>query len=140
MPATPSCKRRSGDGPVTVGLRLFISSAVFSVAIAVAYWLVAHEITGTFLLGFMAFALSFVAGYMIIAEREADLVGDRADAKTGDAAGEVVGTYSIRSPLPFWTALAVAFVGLGLVISPTLAALGVIALLSLGAGFIVQSR
>ena len=125
---------------MTVGLRLFISSAAFAVAIAVAYWLVAHEITGTFLLGFMAFALSFVAGYMIVAEREADLWGDRADATAADAAGELVGTYSIRSPLPFWTALALTCIGVGLAISPTIAALGVIALLVLGAFFIVQSR
>jgi hypothetical protein len=125
---------------VTIGLRLFVSSAVFSIAIAVAYWLVAYEITGTFLLGFMAFALSFVAGYMIVAEREADLWGDKADAKVSDAAGELVGTYSIRSPLPFWTALALTCIGLGVAISPTLVALGAIALLSLGVGFILQSR
>jgi hypothetical protein len=125
---------------VTIGLRLFISSAVFAIGIAVAYWLVAHEITGTFLLGFMAFALSFVAGYMIVAEREADLWADRPDAKPADAAGELVGTYSIRSPLPFGTALAMTCIGLGIAISPTLVALGVIALLSLGVGFILQSR
>ena len=125
---------------MTVGLRLFISSAVFAIAIAVAYWLVAHEITGTFLLGFMAFALSFVAGYMLVAEREADLWGDKAEAKQSDAAGELVGTYSIRSPLPFWTALALTCIGLGVAISPTLVALGAIALLSLGVGFILQSR
>ncbi len=125
---------------MTIGLRLFISSAVFAIGIAVAYWLVAHEITGTFLLGFMAFALVFIAGYMIVAEREADLLGDRTDAKIGDGAGEVVGTYSIHSPLPFWTALAIAGVCLGLVLSPTIAALAVIALLTLGAFFIVQSR
>lgn len=125
---------------MTIGLRLFVSSAVFSIAIAVAYWLVAYEITGTFLLGFMAFALSFVAGYMIVAEREADLWGDKADAKVSDAAGELVGTYSIRSPLPFWTALALTCIGLGLAISPTLVALGAIALLALGVGFILQSR
>jgi hypothetical protein len=88
----------------------------------------------------MAFALIFLAGYMIAAEREADLLGDRDDAAIADGAGEVVGAYSIRSPLPFWTALAIALVGLGLVISPTLVALGVIALLTLGAFFIVQSR
>jgi hypothetical protein len=123
-----------------IGLRLFISSAVFSIVISVAYWLVAHEIVGTFLLAFMAFALTFVVGYMIVAEREADLYGDRNDAKVSDGAGEVVGTYSTRSPLPIWTAFAVTCIGLGLVISPTLAALGVIGALVLGAFFIVQSR
>ncbi len=123
-----------------IGLRLFISSAVFSITIAVAYWFVAHEIVGTFLLAFMAFALSFVAGYMIFAEREADLYGDRDDAKVSDGAGELVGTYSTRSPLPIWAALAVTCIGLGLVLSPTLAAFGVFAALVLGAFFIVQSR
>ena len=122
------------------GLRLFVSSAVFAIVIAVAYWLVAHEITGTFLLGFMAFALVFIAGYMVVAEREADLWGDKGDATNADAAGEVVGRYSIRSPLPIWAALAVTTVALGLVISPTLAALGLIAGLAVGALFILQSR
>lgn len=124
---------------MTIGLRLFLSSAAFSIAIAVAYWLVAREPTGTMLLGFMAFGLSFVAGYMIVAEREADLWGDRATADNGDAAGEIVGSYSIRSPLPLATAAAITCIGLGLVVSPTVAAIGVIALLALGALFIVQS-
>ena len=125
---------------MTIGLRLFISSAVFAIVISVAYWLVSHEITGTMLLAFMAFGLTFVAGYMIVAEREADLYGDRNDASVSDGAGELVGTYSTRSPLPIWTAVAVTCIGLGLVVSPTLAALGVIAVLVLGAFLIVQSR
>ncbi|HEY4440102.1 MAG TPA: cytochrome c oxidase subunit 4 [Candidatus Elarobacter sp.] len=122
------------------GVTLFISSAVFSIVIAVAYWLIAHEPVGTFLLGFMAFALSFVAGYMIVAERDADLVGDEKEAAPDDAAGEVLGTYSIHSPLPFWAGLALAVICLGLVVAPTLAALGTIAMLAVGALFVVQSR
>jgi hypothetical protein len=125
---------------MTIGLRLFISSAVFSIVIAATYWVLAREPAGTMLLGFMAFALCFVAGYMIVAEREADLWGDDTTAAANDAAGEVVGTYSIHSPLPFWAALALTFVCLGLVISPAVAALGAIAALALGALFIVQSR
>ncbi len=123
-----------------VGVRLFISSGVFAVAIAVAYWLVAHEITGTFLLAFMAFAMSVIAGYIIVAEREADLWGDHPDATMAQAADQVIGTYSIRSPLPFWSALAVTSITLGLIISPTLAVLGLLATLVLGAAFIIQSR
>jgi hypothetical protein len=124
---------------MTIGLRLFISSAVFSIVIAVAYWLVAREPAGTMLLGVMAFGLSFVAGYMILAEREAELVGDLAQADNADAAGEILGSYSISSPLPIATAAALTCIGLGLVVSPTVAALGVIVLLALGALFIVQS-
>ena len=123
-----------------VGLRLFLSSAAFACAIAVAYWIVAHEPAGTLLLGFMAFALTFVAGYMIVAERDANLAGDRDDASTADAAGELVGTYTIRSPLPFWTALATAGLLFGLVVSPVLTALAALAVLALGTLFVVQSR
>jgi hypothetical protein len=123
-----------------VALRLFISSAVFSSVIATAYWIFSKEPTGTFLLGVMSFGLLFVAGYTIVAEREADLVGDRPEARPVDAAGELVGTYSIRSPLPVWTALAVSCVGLGIVVSPAVAALGVVAMLIAGVLFILQSR
>jgi hypothetical protein len=125
---------------MTIGLRLFLSSMTFGIVIAVAYWVVAHEITGTFLLGFMAFALAVIAGYMIVAEREADLWGDRRDATPPDAAGGIVGTYSIRSPLPIWGGFAVTCVLLGLIVSPTLAALGLLAAVAVGALFIVQSR
>jgi hypothetical protein len=123
-----------------VGLRLFLSSMAFAIVIALAYWFIAHEIAGTFLLGFMAFALAVIAGYMIVAEREADLWGDRPEANQRDAAGQIVGTYSIRSPLPMWAGLALTCVLLGLIVSPSLAALGIVALLVAGALFIVQSR
>jgi hypothetical protein len=124
---------------MTIGLRLFLSSAAFAIVIVLAYWFITREPAGTALLGFMAFGLSFVAGYMIVAEREADLWGDDARADNSAATGETVGEYSVRSPLPLATAAALTCVGLGLVISPTVAALGIIALLGLGALFIVQS-
>jgi hypothetical protein len=124
---------------MTVGLRMFLSSAAFSIVIAVAYWGVAREPTGTLLLGVMAFGLSFVAGYMIVAARAPELWGDDAQADNAAAAGDIVGSYSIRSALPIGTAAALTFIGLGLVISPTLAALAIIALLALGALFIIQS-
>jgi hypothetical protein len=122
-----------------VGLRLFLSSGAFAIVIATAYWLLAHEAAGTVLLGFLAFGLSFIAAYMIVAEREADLWGDDARASSGGAAGEIVGSYSIRSPLPIASAAALACLGLGLVVSPTIAVLGIIAIFALGALFIVQS-
>ncbi len=122
-----------------MGLQLFLSSGAFAIVIAVAYWLLARESAGTLLLGFLAFALSIMAAYMIVAEREADLWGDDAQADNSAAAGEVVGTYSIRSPLPIASAAALTCVGLGLVVSPTIAVMGVIAIFALGALFIVQS-
>ncbi len=125
---------------MTIGLRLFISSGVFAIAIAVAYWVSTREITGTFLLGFLAFALSVIAGYMIVAEAQADLYGDRAESSRGEGAGQLIGTYSTRSPLPIWSAIAIMCVLLGIVVSPTVAVLGLLAILALGAAFIVQSR
>ncbi len=92
------------------------------------------------MLGVMAFGLSFVAGYMIVAEREADLIGDKRQAQMKDAAGELVGTFTIRSPLPLGAALAVTAIGIGIVVSPTVAILGIIATLAFGALFILQSR
>lgn len=123
-----------------VGLGLFLSSATFSVAIAVAYWLVAHEPAGTMLLGFMGAALTVVALYMVFAERDADLYSDRKDATMSDAAGEHVGTYVTHSPAPFWIGVSLTGVMLGLIVAPAAAGLGIIALVLLGALMIVRSR
>jgi ABC-type uncharacterized transport system permease subunit len=125
---------------MTIGLRLFISSAIFGIAIALSYWFTSHEIVGTLMLGIMAFGLSFVAGYMIVAEREADLIGDKKTASIADGAGELMGSFTIRSPVPFGIALAVSCVFLGVVVSPTIAILGLIVSLGCGALFILQSR
>ena len=125
---------------MTVGLRLFLSSAGFGIAIALAYWFTSREIVGTFMLGVMAFGLSFVAGYMIVAEREADLIGDEKNATMQSGAGELVGTYTVTSPLPLGSALAVTSIGLGIVVSPAIAVLGILAVLAFGALFVIQSR
>ncbi|MBD5603611.1 MAG: cytochrome c oxidase subunit 4 [Candidatus Eremiobacteraeota bacterium] len=125
---------------MTIGLRLFISSATFAIGIALAYWFTSREIVGTFMLGFMAFALGFVATYMIVAEREANLIGDEREATIEDGAGELVGTYTIRSPLPLAAAAAVTAIGIGIVVSPTIAILALLATIAIGGLFIVQSR
>jgi hypothetical protein len=125
---------------MTIGLRLFISSAIFGIAIALSYWFTSHESIGTFMLGIMAFGLSFVAGYMIVAEREADLIGDKRTASNADAAGELIGSFTIRSPLPFGIAFAISCIFLGVVVSPTISILGFIVALGFGVLFILQSR
>jgi hypothetical protein len=125
---------------VTVGLRLFLSSATFAIAIALAYWFTSREVVGTFMLGVMAFGLSFVAGYMIVAEREADLLGDDTNATIESGAGELVGTYTTTSFLPLGTAFAVTSIGLGIVVSPAIAVLGILAVLSFGAFLVIRSR
>lgn len=123
-----------------IALRLFVSSALFATTIATAYWFFAKEPTGTLLLGVMAFGLFFVAGYTVLAERDANLLGDRRDANPIDGAGESLGSFSVRSPLPVWAALAIVCVLLGLVVNSAIAALGVVAVLIAGVFFILQSR
>jgi hypothetical protein len=125
---------------VKTGLMLFVSSAVFSATIAIVYWLIAHDPAGTMLLGFMAAALTVVALYMTFAERDADLYADKKNATPAEAAGEHVGTYVTHSPAPFWIAVALTGVVLGLVVAPAAAGLGIVALFLLGALMIVRSR
>ena len=121
-------------------LLLFVSSALFTGTLAVAYWFIAHEPAGTTLLGFMTAALLVIAGYMVFAERDADLFADKDDATMADAAGEHVGTFVTHSPAPFWIGVALTGVMLGFVVSPAAAGLGIVALMFLGALMIVRSR
>ncbi|MFY9738410.1 MAG: cytochrome c oxidase subunit 4 [Candidatus Cybelea sp.] len=106
---------------MTTGRRLFVSSALFGVTIAVAYWFSSRDPAGTILLGLMATALFFAAGYMFVAEREAALVGDRASATNADVAGERVGLFTVASPWPILVAFGVFGMLLGLALYPPLA-------------------
>ncbi len=111
-------------------VQLFISSAIFGVVIGVAYWFVAHEeATGTMLLGIMTAALTFTAGYAVIAERNANLDGDRQDMLAPAAAGEDLGIFTIESAWPILVALSCVFMLTGLLWSPFVAAAGLVALL-----------
>jgi len=112
-----------------VALRLFVSSMTFGIVVAIAYWFSSHDATGTVLLGVMALALGFVAGYMLVAERESAIAGDIEPASPA-AAPEEIGVFTVRSPWPPWLALAIAvFLG-GMLVSPVIAlggALGIVA-------------
>jgi hypothetical protein len=123
-----------------VALGLFVSSAAFTATLSLVYWLLSRDPAGTTLLGFMTAALLVVAGYLVFAERDADLYADRPDATMRDAAGEHVGTYITHSPIPFWVGIAVTAIVLGLVVSPAAAGLGLVALAVLGALLVVRSR
>lgn len=123
-----------------IGVRLFLSSATFGIVIAIAYWLSAHEITGTLLLGIMGSALSFAAGYMLVAEREARLVGDRPTGTHAESAGERVGVYTLRSKWPFSLAIAVALLLIGAVFNAPLAIGAFVVVLILIAMLIRESR
>ncbi len=109
---------------MTIGLRLFISSAIFGVAIATAYWFSSYDYTGTVLLGLMAAALIFGAAYMIIAEREARLIGDRPNASMNDGAGEELGVFTTWTPWPLFVAFGAFLLLLGLAMSPAFGIVG----------------
>jgi hypothetical protein len=125
---------------MTTGLRLFLSSAGFALAIALVYGFTTHDPTGTVLLAIMTFALTFAAWYMRVAEREAALWGDAGAATMHDAAGESVGIYTTRSVLPIGLAVSLTLIAVGLIVSGTLIAIGFTALLALLALMIAGSR
>jgi Cytochrome c oxidase subunit IV len=109
---------------MNVGLRLLISSAAFGVCIALVYWFSSFDSTGTTMLGMMAAALVFAAGYIRFAEREARLVGDRTSADNRDAQGEIVGSFTLASPWPIVCAAGLFMLLLGLIGWATLAYAG----------------
>jgi len=108
---------------------LFLSSAAFGIAIAVVYNITSHELAGTFLLGIMASALVFAASYAILAERDADLDGDRKDERVGEAAGEDLGIFTTSSVWPILMAFSVLIFLIGAVWVPFLLFAGLAAML-----------
>ncbi len=112
-----------------IGRDLFVSSAVFGIVIAVIYWFSSRNSGGTILLGVMAAALAFAAGYMTIAERNARLIGDRGNATNADAAGERIGIFTSASPWPITVAFGAYLTLMGLVLLPALSAFGLALLL-----------
>lgn len=103
-------------------VRLFLSSAIFGIAIATAYWFIAHEeATGTALLGIMATALVFAASYALVAERDADLAGDRGSMQPADDSGEDLGVFTTESAWPILTAISITGALAGIVWSPVIA-------------------
>jgi Cytochrome c oxidase subunit IV len=107
---------------------LFLSSAIFGIVIAIVYWGVSREPIGTFLLGIMAAALIFAAGYAVVAERDADLDGDDPNMLQSQAAGEDLGTFTIASAYPILIAISALFALLGALWSPFLMTVALIAL------------
>ena len=60
---------------------------------------------------------------LLDSSKEADLGGDCATAKSSDYAGELVGTFTMNSFLPFWSAFALATILSGLVVAPVVSML-----------------
>jgi hypothetical protein len=109
---------------------LFGIAAAFGAIIGVVYWFVSREeATGTALLGIMAAALAFAAGYAVLAERDADLEGDDPKDTSESVAGEDLGVFTLRSPYPVLLAFCTLGVLTGMLWSPLLAVAGLIGLL-----------
>ncbi|HEY2473169.1 MAG TPA: cytochrome c oxidase subunit 4 [Candidatus Cybelea sp.] len=108
---------------------LFLIAAAFGAAIAVSYWLVAREATGTALLGVMAAALAFAASYAIVAERDADLEGDDPNETTQQVAGEDLGIFTANSAYPILIALCTLALFAGALWSPLLGVAGLVGML-----------
>ncbi|MFN2528021.1 MAG: cytochrome c oxidase subunit 4 [Candidatus Baltobacteraceae bacterium] len=111
------------------GRSVFISSAVFSVIIAAVYWMSSHHPGGSILLGFMGAAMVFVAGFMFVVQREANLSSDRKSVDYKETAGMEVGTFTLQTVWPFLGAVALFTLIVGAVWSPFVAGIGFIALL-----------
>jgi hypothetical protein len=114
---------------MTVGRALFISGAAFASVIAIAYWISSRHPGGSILLGFMAAAMIFAAGFMFFAQREANLPADLKTVNFAEVAGEEIGTFTLSTLAPFLAALTVFGLLVGIVWSPFLAAVSLILLL-----------
>jgi len=123
-----------------VGVRLLLSSATFAIGISVTYGLLTRDPPGTILLGIMAFALTFAAGYIAVAERESRLIGDRPDGTNAEVAGEIVGSFTYRSLWPFVAGLAVVLLLIGALYNPPLMAASFFGLLLVTWMLVRESR
>ncbi|MCC2593439.1 cytochrome c oxidase subunit 4 [Tessaracoccus sp. OS52] len=87
--------------------------AVFFGVVTPIYWFTAHEIAGTFVLGFTALLGIIIASHLTITARTFDpRPEDRKDAEVIEGAGEF-GFFAPSSIWPFWAALVAALIFLG---------------------------
>lgn len=109
---------------------LFGFSAAFGLAVAIAYFFIAHEEgAGTALLGFMTAALSLAALYAVVAERDADLEGDYPNKRNEEVAGEDLGIFTTETPYPILIAVSALAMMTGMLWSPLLGIAGLIGML-----------
>lgn len=103
---------------------VFVNSAIFGAVVGTVYWLASHHIGGTILLGLMGAGAAFAAGMTYAAERNADLLGDRRDARPGDGAGTEIAVVTTTSVWPLVAALATFGVICGVMFAPLVAFAG----------------
>jgi hypothetical protein len=114
------------------GIALFVSSTVFGVAIATAYWFSSHHIGGTILLGLMGTGLAFAALWALLAERDANLTGDDPRILQTQAAGEDIGIFTSASAWPILMAASIAVTLAGMVWSIPVLIAGLVCITLIG--------
>jgi Cytochrome c oxidase subunit IV len=100
---------------VKTGIALFVSSALFGLVIATAYWFSSHHAGGTILLALMGTGLAFATLWALVAERDADLSGDDPRLLQSQAAGEDLGIFTSSSAWPILMAACVSVTLAGMV-------------------------
>jgi TRAP-type C4-dicarboxylate transport system permease large subunit len=101
-----------------IGVRLFVSSMLFSIAIAVVYGVTTRDLIGVVFLAMMAFAMIVCASYIVVAEREAHIAGDEADLRPADVVGEDLGVFTVESYWPILGAVGLVMLIFGVVYAP----------------------
>jgi hypothetical protein len=114
------------------GIALFVSSTVFGVAIATAYWFSSHHTGGTILLGLMGTGLAFAALWALLAERDANLTGDDPRILQTQAAGEDIGIFTSASAWPILMAASIAVTLAGMVWSIPVLIAGLVCITLIG--------
>jgi hypothetical protein len=101
-----------------IGVRLFVSSMIFAIGIASLYGYFTRDIIGVIFLGMMSFAMIVCATYIVVAEREANLAGDKEEMEPKDVIGEEIGSFTLESYWPIVAALGTVLVVFGAAYAP----------------------
>lgn len=91
---------------------------VFGIIIAAVYGMTTHDIIGVLFLSVMALALTVVAAFILVAERESHLAGDETDLASSALAGEDLGMFTLESYWPILAAFGTGMLVFGVVFLP----------------------
>ena len=120
--------------------RFLIGAGLFSVVVAVVYWILAKEQAGFAMLLLMGVASSMVGAYLIWKMGRVRRHEDDADATQADAAGEAVGRFSSGSIWPIVMGMSLVIGTQGLVFGPWLGLFGVTLFVWATVGLMLESR
>lgn len=112
----------------------------FGIVVALLYWFYSQEPVGTILLGVMFMGFAFLAGYVLVTEREAELESDDPLAPPNAGAGEPIGRFIVSSRWPPLLALSLLLVAAGMVAGTAVTIFGAICSLLVLWGLVLESR